>query len=86
VVRDKACFATTTLRYIGFMPAWLLLLSLPVALAIPCVVLALSAYVEQKMLSPRSLILSAVRARTAPEFTEQFVAGQFELLLRNVQR
>lgn len=68
------------------MPAWLLVLSLPVALLIPCGLLALSAMVEKHLLSPRALIRSAVRARTGPEFTEAFVAREFERLLKSVQR
>ena len=69
------------------MPTWLLLLSIPVALAIPSLLLALSAMVEERVLSPRSMILSAVRARRSPpEFTEALVAREFERLLKNVQR
>lgn len=46
-------------------------------------VLELSAVAECRLLSPRKLILGAVRARrNTPDFTEAFVAGQFERLLR----
>jgi hypothetical protein len=69
------------------MPTWLLLLSIPVALAIPCLLLAVSAMVEEHVLSPRSMILSAVRSRHGgPEMTEALVAREFERLLKNAQR
>ena len=69
------------------MPAWLLLVALPLTLAIPCVMLGLSAIAEDRFLSPRSLIVSAVRSRrSGPEFTEQFVAREFERLLKSAQR
>lgn len=68
------------------MPPWLLVLTIPTALLIPCCLLALSAFVEQRALSPQSLILSAARARhSAPEFTEALVAREFERLLKNAQ-
>ncbi|MEA3076902.1 MAG: hypothetical protein QOF60_1810 [Actinomycetota bacterium] len=69
------------------MPTWLLLLSIPVALAVPCVLLAVSALVEEHVLSPRSMILSAVRAKHGgPELTEALVTREFERLLKNAQR
>lgn len=69
------------------MPWWLLLLSLPMALLIPCGVLLLSAFAEQRILSPRSLILSTARARrNTPEAAEVLVAREFERLLKNAQR
>ena len=69
------------------MATWVLLLSIPLALLLPCGLLALSAAAERRILSPRSMIISAVRSRrSAPEFTEAFVARQFERLLKNVQR
>lgn len=69
------------------MPWWLLLLSLPMALLIPCGVLLLSAFAEQRILSPRSLILSTARARrNTPEKAEVVVAREFERLLKNAQR
>ena len=68
------------------MSEWFLL-SVPGALLLLCGLLALSAVVESRVLSPRSMIVSAVRARrTGPEYTEQFVARQFERLLRDQQR
>lgn len=49
--------------------------------------LVLSAVVEVRVLSPRSMILSAARARrTAPEYTEAFVAREFERLMAAQQR
>lgn len=69
------------------MPAWILILCIPVALLIPCALLALSALAEEQILSPRSLIVSAVRSRrSGPEFTEAFVAREFERLLKDTQR
>ena len=49
--------------------------------------LALSAMLEGRVLSPRSMIVSAAKARRSqPEFTEAFVAREVERLLREVQR
>ncbi|MGH9179144.1 MAG: hypothetical protein ACRD0N_11420 [Acidimicrobiales bacterium] len=59
-----------------------------VLVAVPgtCVLLGLvlfmSAYAEQRFLSPRWLVRSAVRARNTPELAEAFVARQFERVLR----
>lgn len=69
------------------MPSWLLLLALPVALGLPCLMLLLSAAAERRILSPQSLILSTARARrSGPELTEQLVAREFERLLKDTQR
>jgi hypothetical protein len=69
------------------MPSWLLLLALPVALAMPCVLLVLSDLAEKRILSPQSMILSTARARrSTPELTEQLVAREFERLLKDTQR
>jgi hypothetical protein len=69
------------------MPWWLLLLALPIALVIPCGLLMLSAMAEQRILSPRSLIMSTARARHGtPEVSEVLVAREFERLLKNTQR
>jgi hypothetical protein len=69
------------------MPSWLLLLALPVALAMPCVLLVLSDLAEKRVLSPQSMILSTARARrSTPELTEQLVAREFERLLKDTQR
>ncbi len=67
------------------MSMWLLL-SIPGTLALLVAVLYLSAVTEERLLSPRSLILSTVRARgSSPEYAEAFVARQFERLLREYQ-
>lgn len=67
------------------MSAWLLL-SIPGALMLLCGILALSALVEERALSPRSLIVSAARSRrTDADFTEAFVAREFERLLKEAQ-
>ncbi len=69
------------------MPAWLLVLTLPVALAIPCLLLVLSDLAEKRVLSPQSLILSTARARHAsPDQAELLVAREFERLLKDAQR
>lgn len=69
------------------MPWWLLLLTLPAALSMPCALLMLSAAAETRILSPRSLIMSTARARrSTPESTEVLVAREFERLLKNTQR
>lgn len=68
------------------MSAWLLL-SIPATPLLLGAVLLLSAQAEERFLSPRSLILSATRARrNSPEYAEAFVARQFERLLREYQR
>jgi hypothetical protein len=60
-----------------------LLLFVPGTIALLATVLFLSALAEQRFLSPRSMILGAVRARrSTPEFAEAFVARQSERLLR----
>ncbi|HEX7166558.1 MAG TPA: hypothetical protein VF230_06225 [Acidimicrobiales bacterium] len=65
----------------------LLLLGLPAAFILVIGVLALSSMLEERVLSPRSMIVSAARARrSAPEFAEAFVAREVERLLREVQR
>jgi hypothetical protein len=69
------------------MPWWLLLLTLPAALVIPCGLLMLSAVAERRILSPQSIILKTARARhTTPELTEVLVAREFERLLKDSQR
>ncbi|HEX2039165.1 MAG TPA: hypothetical protein VHF47_05455 [Acidimicrobiales bacterium] len=68
------------------MSGWPLLV-IPGTLLLLAAVLYLSALAEERFLSPRSLILSTVRARrTSPEYAEAFVARQFERLLREYQR
>ncbi len=69
------------------MPWWVLLLSLPVALIIPCAMLLLSDIAEKRVLSPQSLIRSTARARhSSPELAEALVAREFERLLKDAQR
>ncbi len=64
----------------------MLLLAVPASLLLIMGILLLSAWIEQRVLSPRSMIISAVRARrTPPEFAEAFVARQLERLLSNDQ-
>ena len=64
-----------------------LLLSIPGTFAVIIAMLWVSAVAEQHFLSPQSLIRSAVRARRpSPEYTEAFVARQFERLLQEAQR
>ena len=63
------------------------LLSIPGSLLVIVGILILSAAVEGRVLSPRSMILSAARARrTPPEYTEAFVAREFERLLATERR
>ena len=62
------------------MNAWQLLL-VPM---IPLVVLAflvISAWIENRMLSPQALIVRAVRSRSHPEVAEQLVAVESARLL-----
>lgn len=69
------------------MPAWLVPLAIFGALGIPVGLLWLSAWVEVNVLSPRSLIMSAARARhTTPEYSEALVTREFERLIRETQR
>lgn len=65
--------------------AWLLA-SIPATVALLTVILFLSALAERRFLSPRSLIVGAVRARrSTPEYAELFVARQIERLLHEQQ-
>ena len=64
-----------------------LILAIPAAFAVLCGLLALTVLVEQRILHPRSMILSTARARkVSPEYAEAFVARETERLLRDVQR
>ena len=64
-----------------------LLLAVPVVFLVLCGLLALTVIVEQRILHPRSMILSTARARrVSPEYAEAFVARETERLLRDVQR
>jgi hypothetical protein len=63
------------------MSAWGVLL-VPAALGSLALLLALTTWLEQWVLSPRALILSAVRARrAAPRHVETLVVEQCDLLL-----
>lgn len=68
--------------YEEFMSTGWLIAAIPGTVALMAALLALSGFVEQHFLSPRSLILGAVRARhNTPEYAEAFVARQLEILL-----
>lgn len=65
----------------------MLLFVIPMCLLLVGGLLFLSAEVERRVLSPRSMIISAVRARRgSPEIAEGLVAREFERLLRDYQR
>ncbi len=67
------------------MSLWFLL-SVPGSLLALAALLFLSAVLDAHVLSPRSMIVSAARARrTEPEYTEAFVAREFDRLLRRPQ-
>ena len=85
--RTRAGFVGPGPWYAVGMPSWVLLLALPVALGIPCLLLLLSDLAEKRVLSPQSMILSTARARrSTPELAEQLVAREFERLLKDAQR
>ncbi|MEO7836832.1 MAG: hypothetical protein ABIS21_04245 [Acidimicrobiales bacterium] len=64
-------------------PGWLIA-TIPATVLLLATILALSALVEQHVLSPRSMLLAVVRGRrNTPEYTEAYVARQFELMLRD---
>jgi hypothetical protein len=61
----------------------------PIALALVTLLLYATAWLEENVLSPRSLILHTVRTRSRrvrPEQVERLVAAQSERLLRNLER
>jgi hypothetical protein len=67
----------------------LAVLLVPLALLLVSVLLFVTAWLEESMLSPRSLILHTVRTRSRrvrPEDVERMVAAQSERLLRNFER
>ena len=65
----------------------LVLLLIPGTLALLLALLLLSAMVEERVLSPQSLILRVARTRSSsPEYAEAFVAREFDKLLRQAQR
>ncbi len=64
-------------------------LFVPLALLVVSVLLFLTAWLEENMLSPRSLILHTVRTRSRrvrPEDVERLVAAASERLLRDFER
>ncbi|HEV3354820.1 MAG TPA: hypothetical protein VG076_17955 [Acidimicrobiales bacterium] len=64
-------------------------LLVPLALLLVSVLLFVTAWLEESVLSPRSLILHTVRTRSRrvrPEDVERVVAAQSERLLRNFER
>jgi hypothetical protein len=59
------------------------LLFVPLALTVIVLILAVTAWLEQSVLSPRSLILYSARSRrTRPEHVERLVAMQSERIMR----
>ena len=65
----------------------LVLLLIPGTMALLLGLLLLSALVEERVLSPQSMILQVARTRaTTPEYAEAFVAREFDRLLRQAQR
>lgn len=64
-----------------------LLLAVPLSLMVLCGLLALTVVVEQRVLCPKSMILSTAKARSvSPEYAEAFIARETERLLRDVQK
>ena len=64
------------------MPTWTLL-SIPGTLLLLALVLYLTEFAENRIVSPRALILRAITARhTSPEVTERLVVAEAERLLR----
>jgi hypothetical protein len=65
----------------------LVLLFIPGTMILLLGLLLLSALVEERVLSPQSMILQVARTRaSSPEYAEAFVAREFDRLLRNAQR
>jgi hypothetical protein len=65
----------------------LLLLLIPGTFVLLLGLLLLSALVEEKVLSPQSMILQVAKARSSsPEYAEAFVAREFDRMLRQSQR
>jgi hypothetical protein len=77
--------AATERGYRLGMSAWSLLL-IPGSLGFLCSLLALTVLAEERVLSPRALIIKAARARISEaDYTEALVAQQYERLLRTAQ-
>jgi UPF0716 family protein affecting phage T7 exclusion len=65
----------------------LVLLAIPGCMALLLGLLLVSAWVEERVLSPQALILRVARTRaSSPEYAEAFVAREFDRLLRQTQR
>jgi hypothetical protein len=65
----------------------LILLVIPGTFVLLLGLLLLSALVEERVLSPQSMILQVARTRAStPEYAEAFVAREFDKLLRQAQR
>jgi UPF0716 family protein affecting phage T7 exclusion len=65
----------------------LVLLLIPGTFVLLLGLLLLSAWVEERVLSPQSMILQVARTRAStPEYAEAFVAREFDRLLRQAQR
>ncbi len=69
------------------MMSLLVLLLIPGTLVLLLGLLLLSALVEERVLSPQSMILQVARTRSStPEYAEAFVAREFDRLLRQARR
>ena len=65
----------------------LLLLLIPGTFVLLLGLLLLSALVEERVLSPQSMILQVAKTKaTSPEYAEVFVAREFDRMLRQAQR
>ena len=65
------------------------LLFVPLALSVVVAILIFTAWLEESVLSSRSLILYSARSRSrrvSPEDVERLVAMESERLLRNIDR
>ncbi|HZQ86864.1 MAG TPA: hypothetical protein VFA83_18610 [Acidimicrobiales bacterium] len=66
---------------------YLAIVAVPATAMLLIALLVLSAVVEDRVLCPRALIVKAAKVRSnSPEFTESFVAREFERLLRTSAR
>lgn len=65
----------------------LVLLLIPGTFALLLGLLLLSALVEERVLSPQSMILQVAKTKaSSPEYAEAFVAREFDRMLRQAQR